>query len=76
MRENGMYEIYREVNNCDEQERDKTFKDGSTQIDAVFATGKVLRSIRESKLVDFNDIIITNHHSFIFDIDFEEYFHL
>jgi len=74
--ENGLYEVHREVNECEEQVRDKTYQSGSNQLDAVFVTRKVLRSIKGSKLVDFNDIILSDHRGFIFDMDFEEYFNL
>jgi len=42
----------------------------------ILGTKSILQAIRGSKLVDFNDTIITDHHGFIFDINFKEYFHL
>ena len=40
----------------------------------ILETESILQATRESKLVDFDEIIITDHRGFIFDIDINEYF--
>ena len=76
MRETGMQEIHQVLNEQEEVERDKTYKNSMNQIDAVFASPSVLQYVRGSKLVDFDKIIPTDHRGFLFDIDFEEYFNI
>ena len=76
MRENGLYEIHQELTIEEINERDRTYKDGQNQLDAVFGTKSVLRVARGSKIVDFDEVILTDHRGFIFDLDVNEYFNL
>ena len=76
MRENGLYELHQELTDCPRDKRDNTYKIGRNQINAIFRMKKVNRAAIGSKLVDFNEIIITNHRGFLIDIDFKAYFKL
>ena len=64
------------MTNYEYEERDRTYKNGRNQINVVWGIEPILHSTRGSKLVDFNEVIITDHRGFLFDIDFHEYFHL
>ena len=44
------------------------------QINAALATENVLVSIKGSLLVDFKDIVDTDHRGFIIDLDVKQYF--
>jgi len=74
MTENGLYEVYQEVNDFEDCSRDKTYKKGSNQIDVVFTNESLLRYVRGSRLVDFNKVVISDHIGFLLDIDYEKYF--
>jgi len=74
MRENGLIEVHGWVNEIDGNERDKTYEKGTKQIDAVLATEGLLNIIRGSKLVDYKEIINSDHRGFIVNIDINDYF--
>ena len=76
MRENGLYELHQELTDCPRNERDNTCKNSRNQINAVFGMEEVNRATIGSKLVDFDEIIITDHRGFLIDIDFKAYFKL
>ena len=76
MRENRLYEIYQEITNNESSDRDNTYKNGRNQIDAVFGTEQIVRVTRGSKIVDFDEIIITDHRGFMFNIDINKYSNL
>ena len=76
MRENGLSDLHQEVTDSETYERDRTYKNGSNQIDAILATEFVSNAVRGSKMIDFDEIIITDHRGFLFDIDFNDYFNL
>jgi hypothetical protein len=76
MVENSLYEIHREVNDFKSSARDKTYNKGSNQIDAVLASEEVLNQVRGSRLVDFNEVVISDYRGFLIDIDFEQYFEI
>ena len=69
-----MVEVHETVNNIKDNRRDKTYKIGSKQIDAVMVTDGLMQAITESKLIDFNKIINTDYRGFLVDIDIKEYF--
>ena len=76
MRENGLYEIHQELTNEEDSTRDWTYKNRSKQIDTVFGTESVVRVARGSKIIDFDQVIITDHWGFLIDIDVNGYFNL
>ena len=76
MRENGLLEIHENLNEVDYMQRDRTHKEGSKQIDAVLATDGIRQCMKGSLIVDFNNIVISDHRGFVFDIDIKEYFQI
>ena len=74
IRENGLCVLHQEMNDTDESERDRTFKNRQNQTDVMLGTKSILQATRGSKLIDFDEIIITDQRGFIFDIDINEYF--
>ena len=74
MRENGLFKVHETLNEIEDAVKDKTYEIGSKQIDTVLETEDILRVIQESILVDFKDIVDTDHRGFIFDLDIKEYF--
>ena len=76
MQENGLFKIHQELTNEEETTRDRTYKNGSKQIDAVLGTEAIVRVAQGSKIVDFDEIIITDHRGFLIDLDVNEYFNL
>jgi len=47
---------------------------GSTQIDAIAMINTILDYVDRYKLIDYNEIIKTDHCGFMVDIALEEYF--
>ena len=74
MRENRLFDVYSYVNNIDIQKADNTHIKGQKQIDAVIDAPKLLEVIHESKLINYKEIIDTDHKGFLIDIGMQEYF--
>ena len=68
IRENGLYDVHWD-SNISIGRRDKTHMTGSTQIDAVLGSENVLQCTEGSKMIDFNEILISDHRGFLIDID-------
>jgi len=71
-----LLEIHKNLNEIDYMQRDRTHKEGSKQIDAVLTMDGILQCMKGSLIVDFNDIVISDHRGFIFDVDIKEYFNI
>jgi len=76
IRENSFYELHQELNKVEENKRDNTYKNGQKQIDVILGTEPILQATRGSKIIDFNEVIITDHRGFIFNVDINEYFEI
>jgi len=74
-RENRLFEVYQEVNRII-GERDKTHKTGRNQIDTVFSSEPIINCTEGSRLLDFDEVIITDHRGFMVDIDFNVLFNI
>jgi len=74
-RENGLFEVHQEANIII-GERDKTHKIGRNQIDTVFALELIINCIEGSRLLDFDEVIITDYRDFMVDIDFNILFNI
>jgi len=72
--ENELEEIHQEYNFRDDIYRDATHARGQCQIDAIFASKGVLNCIKGSRIMDFNEVIITDHRGFMIDININKYF--
>ena len=55
-------------------EINNTYITGSKLIDSIIVSLNVIDYIKGYKLLKANEIIITNHHSYIVDINFKRYF--
>ena len=76
MRENGLKEVHGSANENEENRVDHTRENGSKQIDAMLATEEALDSIIGSQIVDFNEIVMSDHRGFIVDINKHYFFRL
>ena len=56
------------------EELDKTSMRGSNPINLIAASEGVMEYVKESKLLDCNKILYSDHQAYIVDINFEEYF--
>ena len=74
-RENGLFEVYQEANIIIGK-RDKTHKTGRNQINVVFALEPIINCTEGSRLLDFDEVIITDHRGFMVDIDFNVLFNI
>ena len=53
---------------------DNTEERGSKPIDTIAASYRISKYVEGSKLIECNDIIFTDHRSYIVDINIEDYF--
>ena len=72
LRENGLCDIHSELNESIDGLRDNAQEKGSKQIDAAFASEAALQVVTGSMLVDFNEIVMSDHRGFMFDVDLKE----
>ena len=73
---NGLFEIHSCTNNYENEEIEHIYVKGTKQIDAVIAITNLLEVVQVSKLVDFKEIVHSNHRGFMVDIDIKEYFYV
>ena len=53
---------------------DNTYRDGSKYIDTITASESILSFIEGCRLYKVNEILDTDHHRYVVDIDLKEYF--
>ena len=70
----GLYEVYHEVNMIAHNQRDKTLKTGSNQIDRVCYTDGMLQYIQGCRLTDFEDVELADYRGFMFNANINSYF--
>ena len=54
--------------------RDSTYQYGSNYIDIIAVSTNLLEFIDECSIVNFNQIIITDHREFLVDVNLEDFF--
>ena len=69
-----MKDIYSNFNYIDLNRLDYTYQDGVKCIDTIAASDNILQCIEGLKLLEINEIIDTNHQSYIVDVNMEHYF--
>ena len=62
---NELFEIFREIHEVTEIDRDETYKHGTKCIDAAFGTAGVFRLVRGIELIDFDKLMDADHRGFI-----------
>ena len=53
---------------------DSTYKHGSKQIDSIAATNEIMNYIEGCRLMNYNEIIESDHRAYMVDVGIEEYF--
>ena len=59
---------------CNRYHKDSTYKKGSKSIDLVATTSRLLEYIDRYRLIDYNEIIVSNYQGYLIDINLENYF--
>ena len=72
--ENRIYDIHYYINETKNQRKDSTYKFGSKCINTIAASIGIMKIVNGCILLDFEELIISNHRGFIVDLDLEEYF--
>jgi len=62
------------VNDIRPKEKDPMFIRDSKCIDSVMASEGILEHIKGCRLVDYNEILLTEYRKYLFDINIQEYF--
>ena len=53
---------------------DNTHKDGSKLIDSIAASYRIISYIERCKLIEANEVVLSDHRGYLVDINFELYF--
>ena len=67
-------DIYQSYNLIADKELDCTYIGGSSYIDSIAGTQNILDFVEGSKLLEANEITISDHRKFVIDINIESYF--
>ena len=70
----GVHNIYQIINNVELEQIGKTYIHGSSPIDAIYASNGVLKYVDGCKILGNNEIVESDHKSYLIDIDLNEYF--
>jgi len=71
----GVRDVHQCMNLVQKDEAlDSTYKHGSKQIDSIAATNGIMDYIEGCRLINYNEIIESDHRAFMIDVDIEEYF--
>ena len=70
----GINNIYHRQNRIPLEELDKTSIKGLNLINSIVASEGVMEYVEGYKLLDYNEIICSDHQAYIIDINFKEYF--
>jgi len=71
----GVKDIHKTMNVINNNETlDSTYKHGSKQIDSIAATNGIMNYIEGCRLMNYNEIVESDHRAFMIDVDIEEYF--
>jgi hypothetical protein len=70
----GVKDVHSKINNIEMNQLDKTYKKGSRTIDSIAASSGIMNYIEGSKLVNYSEIVETDHRGYIIDVAMEEYF--
>ena len=72
---NRLINVYEVINGLiDSKNRDSACKHGSLAIDIVTMSTNLIEHVDGSKLINFSDIIITDHRGFLIDMNLEDFF--
>jgi len=69
-----MEDIHHHHNNIPKKDMDRTCMKGSFPIDSITASEGIIEYIEESKLLNHNKVVFSDHRSYIVDFNIQEYF--
>ena len=69
-----MNDIYHQYNNIPIDQLDSTNIKGSSPIDTIACSNRLLEFVEGSKLVRNNEILFLDYRAYIIDINLEDYF--
>lgn len=69
-------DVHSKLNNVAITQLDKTFKQGSRAIDSIAASRGVMNYIEGSRLVNYSEIVESDHRGYIIDVAMEDYFEM
>ena len=61
------------MNNIDYKMGDRNYKYKSKQIDSIAATNGIMNHIEGCRLINYNDIVESNHCAYMIDVDIKEF---
>ena len=70
----NVHEIHPIINDVQINQIGKTYKNGSKPINSIAATSGILEFIDGCELLGYNEVVETDHRSYVIDISLEEYF--
>ena len=72
--EMGLYEVFGEVHEVDENDRDGTFECGTKCIDYVLVSEGMLNVVEGIELIECNEIVDSDHRGYLTDLNLEMHF--
>ena len=70
----GVEDVYSRINNIWISELDKTYVHRSSSIDSIVVSKGLMKFVKGSKLITYNEILWSGYRTFIIDINLEDYF--
>ena len=71
MSENGLHDVFHEMNDVEEGKRDPTCEHGSKCTDVALGSEGALKIAQGMELTDFNELIDIDHRGCVIDLNFE-----
>jgi len=73
---NGLFELHDLLNKYNSNNRDNTYIIETKYIDFVAATSGLINNIEGCELINYNQIIQSNHRGYLIDLNLEQYFNM
>ena len=67
----GVKDVYQSFNYIEVEDLDGTYKRSSNCLDSIAASQDIIQYIEGSKILEVNEVVNTNHRSYLIDVNFE-----
>ena len=67
----GVKDVHQSFNYIEVEDLDGTYKRSSNCLDSIAASQDIIQYIEDSKILEVNEVVNTNHRSYLIDVNFE-----
>ena len=71
MNENGLINVYKQINGIENNVMDNTYKYGTKCIDIVMCTYRLAEFISGCQIVECDEVILNDHRGYLVDVEIE-----